>query len=202
MSEQPNNQTMATQEAENSSSGTIQEVMGRMTELERAILERRARELARTPDTETEAGEMVEVLNFHLGTETYAVEIRCVHQVRPLERLTPVPCTPSFVAGVVNLQGEILSLLDFRRFLGLQQEGITDLMEIIVVEAAGLKIGLMANRVDEVNWFPLAYFEEPPVTVNEFGAEFIKGVTSEGLILLNLEAILGDARIVVSEEVQ
>ena len=182
-------------------SEVVQEVMEKMTELDLAILQRRAQELSRVSGSDAEAGEMIEVLVFHLGSETYASEIHSVFQVRPLERLTPVPCTPNFVVGITNLQGEILSLLDFRRFLGIQQEGITDLMEIIVIEAAGLKVGLLANRVDEVKTLPLKQFEEPPTTINEAGTGFVKGVTSDGLILLNLEAILGNERIVVNESV-
>jgi len=180
----------------------VHEIMAKMTDLDRAILEQRAQELAHIAGTDTEDREMLEVLVFHLGSESYAVEVRYVHQVRPVDRLTPVPCAPNFVIGVINLQGEILSLLDFRRFLGVTEEGITDLMEVIVVEAAGLKIGLMANRVDAVKWFPLEDFEEPPATVNQIGAQFIKGVTSDGLILLDLEAILGDERIIVDDKDQ
>jgi purine-binding chemotaxis protein CheW len=199
MNEQHTDETIAAKGTEDD--GTLQEVMERMIDLDWAILEQRARELAGMTDTEVDAGEMIEVLTFYLGHETYAVEVRHVHQVRPLDRLTPVPCTPSFVVGVVNLQGEILSLLDFRRFLGIQQEGITDLMEIIVIEAAGLKVGLMAKRVDEVSRLPLAHFKEPPATINEAGAGFVKGVTPDGCILLDMEAILGNERIIVNESV-
>ncbi len=166
-----------------------------------AILERRARELAR-PAVEDEAGlgERVEVLTFYLAGETYAVPVEHVREVRPLERLTPVPCTPNFVVGVVNLRGSILSLLDFRRLLDVPQEGIADLMSVIVVEAAGLEVGIAVNRVGEVVWLPLAELEEPPATVGGIEAEYITGVSAGGLILLNLETILGDERVVVNEE--
>lgn len=167
-----------------------------------AILERRARELAERPHgDQAETSGMVQVLMFNLGSETYAVPAEYVREVRPLERLTPVPCTPDFVIGVVNLRGNILSLIDIRKFLGVPQEGIADLMHIIVVEAAGLDVGVMASGVNDVNWLLEADLAEPPATVGGISAEYIKGVTPEAVILLDPEALLGDERLIVNEAV-
>jgi purine-binding chemotaxis protein CheW len=166
------------------------------------ILKRRAHELARMPtDDEAQAGNTIVALSFHLGTETYAIPIQNVRQVRPLERLAPVPCAPDFVMGVVNMRGNILSLLDFRKLLGVAQEGITDLMTIIVVEAAGLEVGIAANRIGEVVWVSMDDLQAPPATIAGLGAEYITGVTAEALVLLNLETVMSNERIIVHEEV-
>lgn len=167
------------------------------------ILKERADALAEVSTREAgPAADSIDVLTFYLGAETYAIDVMYARTVRLLDQLTPVPCTPDFVAGVVNLQGSILSLLDLTKFLGIQREGITDLMHIIVVEAAGLRIGILANRVGEVTRLPLADLQEPPATVNGLGARYIKGVTLDGVILLDLETVLGDERIIVNEEVE
>lgn len=167
-----------------------------------AVLEARAAALAEVATRETEpAAEAIDVLTFYLGTETYAIHVMYARTARLLDQLTPVPCTPDFVAGVVNLQGSILSLLDLSKFLGIRQEGVTDLMQIIVVEAAGLRVGILANQVGEVTQIPLADLQEPPVTINGLSARYVKGVTLDGLILLDLEAVLSDERIIINEDV-
>ncbi len=181
---------------------TLQELRAGLGPEEWAILEARADALAEVSTRQAgSAVEMVEVLTFYLGTEIYAINVAYARSARLLEQLTPVPCTPDFVAGVVNMQGTILSLLDISKFLGIRQEGITDLMQIIVVEAAGLKVGVLANQVGEVTQIPLADLQEPPATVNGLSARYIKGVTLDGLILLDLEAVLGDGRIIINDEV-
>lgn len=181
---------------------TLEEMRAGLTAEEWTILEARADALAQAANREAgPAAESVEVLTFFLGIETYAIDVAHARSARLLDQLTPVPCAPDFVAGVVNMQGSILSLLDISKFLGIRREGITDLMQIIVVEAAGLKIGILANQVGEVTQIPLADLQEPPATVNGLSARYIKGVTLEGLILLDLEAILGDERIIINDEV-
>ncbi len=136
---------------------TLAEMRAGLGPDEWAILEERANALADVATRETELdAESIEVLTFHLGAETYAIDVTYARSARLLDQLTPVPCTPDFVAGVVNLQGSILSLLDISKFLGIRQEGITDLMHIIVVEAAGLRVGILANHVGEVTQIPLA----------------------------------------------
>ena len=167
-----------------------------------AILERRARELSRPPAVDAAKGDdLVEALTFRLGRETYALPVKYVREVRPLEQLTPMPCTPEFVGGVMNLRGNILSLVDLRKFLNVEQEGISDLMSVIVVEAAGLEVGIMTNRVDEVILLPLADLKPASSAVSGIGAEYIKGITAQALVLLDLEAILTDERMIIEEDI-
>ncbi len=79
------------------------------------IWSRRAARLAEVPP-EQEEGEQVILVVLRLGQELYAVEARQVFDMRPLEHLTPVPRVPEWVAGVVNLRGRILSVINLQRF--------------------------------------------------------------------------------------
>jgi purine-binding chemotaxis protein CheW len=82
----------------------------------RRILETRARALAKPPP-KTDETERLELLTFGLAGESYGVETRVVREVCQLKDLAAVPCTPSFVAGVMNLRGQILAVLDGERLL-------------------------------------------------------------------------------------
>lgn len=167
-----------------------------------AILKARAHELARPPEGEGErAADVVQVLTFRLGRERYALPVENVREVRPLTDLTSVPCTPDFVGGVMNLRGNILPLIDIRKLVNVEHEGITDLMSVIVVEISGMEVGIMADEVDEVMRLPLSELQAASTTVSGIGAEYIKGITADALALLNLDTVLGEDRIVVNEEV-
>ena len=78
------------------------------------ILRNRAKALAKQLGPDQDAGAGLDILEFRLAYETYAIEMRWVAETYPLKELTPLPCTPSFVAGIINVRGRILSVLDIR----------------------------------------------------------------------------------------
>src|SRR6185312_5009031 len=84
----------------------------------RAILEERARLLARIPPAPPAVGESLQVVVFRLGDERYALETQYVREVVRLSDYAPLPGAPAFVLGILNLRGEILSVLDLRPFCG------------------------------------------------------------------------------------
>ncbi len=77
----------------------------------RRILKARAQALAREAAQTEAATERLEVVEFLLAYERYAVESRYVREVTPLDNLTPLPCAPAFVRGIVSVRGEIISVL-------------------------------------------------------------------------------------------
>src|SRR4051794_29498302 len=90
------------------------------------ILRARAQALARTPERPQIAETLLELLEFRLAQECYALENRYVQEVYPLKDLTPLPCTPPFVLGIVNVRGHVLPVLDLKKFFDLPEKGLTD----------------------------------------------------------------------------
>ena len=165
----------------------------------RAILEERARALARS--TETKTGETLRVVVFSLTNETYGIPTDYVREVQPLREVTPVPCTPGFVVGVINIRGSIYSAIDIRDFLGVPKRETTDLTKVILVNAAGLEVGILADDVAGEMSVPLAEIRPPLATHAGVKEEYTQGVTKDMLIILNLEALMRDERMIVHEEV-
>src|SRR5260221_8873299 len=107
------------------------------------ILKARARALARTSASILIAGDSLDVVEFQLAKERYAVEQSYVREVQPLKDLTPLPCTPNFIRGVINLRGQILPVIDIKKFFDLPESGITDIHMVIVVRAADVELGIL-----------------------------------------------------------
>jgi purine-binding chemotaxis protein CheW len=163
------------------------------------ILRERARALARPTRAETRRDDDLELLELRIADERYAVETRFVVEVHALRDLTPLPGTPAFVRGIVNLRGRIVPVYDLRQLFGLPQQGITDLHRIVLVENHDLDLGLLADVVTGVRVLPRAALAPPPTTVSMIAAEYLAGVSEERLVVLDLDRILNDPGIVVND---
>jgi purine-binding chemotaxis protein CheW len=166
------------------------------------ILRVRARELARTAEPVPDAGAMLDLLEFRLAKERYAIENQQVQEVCPFKELTPLPCTPSFIRGIVNVRGRILPVLDLKRFFGLPEIGLTDLHRIILVRGSDLELGLLADDITGLRAIPVSNVQPAPPTLAGIRSDYLKGVTAERLIVLDLPRILASPGIIVNEEVE
>lgn len=165
-----------------------------------AILRERARLLARAPTVDGLATDEIELLEFRLASECYAVETRHVVEVHTLRDLTPLPGTPAFVRGIVNLRGHILPVFDLKKFFALPEQGLTDLHRIIVVRGGDLELGLLADTTTGVIHERRANLATTLPTLTGIGAEYLMGVNERRLVVLDLDRILADPRIVVRDD--
>lgn len=150
--------------------------------------------------TET-PGEHIEVVEFVLAHERYAIESHYVREVTPLENLTPLPCTPAFVLGIVNVRGEILSVIDLKKFFDLPEKGLTDLNKVIVLQSGNMLFGILADVIAGVRCIPLTGIQPSLPTLTGVREEYLKGVTAERIVVLDAEKLLMDESIVVQEQV-
>src|SRR5439155_26042073 len=102
----------------------------------------RARVLAQEPAETAALEERLEVIEFRLADEQYGLESAYVREVYPMKELTPLPCTPPFVLGLINLRGQILSVIDIKKFFGLPERGLTDLNKALVVRTEVRQLGI------------------------------------------------------------
>jgi purine-binding chemotaxis protein CheW len=165
------------------------------------ILRERARLLARPPDDGADRAGSIEILEFRLAQERYAVEHRYVQEVCPFRNLTPLPCTPPFVRGIVNIRGRILPVFDLKRLFGLPEVGVTDLHNIILVRDRELEVGLLADSIVGATALPLYLLQPSLPTLTRIRESYLKGITYESLVVLDVAGILADPRILVNEEV-
>jgi purine-binding chemotaxis protein CheW len=165
-------------------------------------LRARARALARPPAHRPAADTLLEVLEFRLAQERYAIETRYVREVYPLKDLTPLPCTPPFVLGIVNVRGRILPVFDLKNFFDLPEQGLTDLHRVILIEGNEMELGLLADVTVGVRSIPADSLQPALSTFTGIRSQYLKGVTAERLVVLDVARILADPKIIVLEEVE
>ncbi len=162
------------------------------------ILEDRARALAKTPPAAP--GPSLEVIEFSLAYERYAIETAWVREVYPLREYTPLPGTPEFVLGIIHLRGHVLSVLDIKKFFELPDKGISDLSKVIVLADGAMEFGILADRVDGVRPLPRDEIQPPLPTLTDLRAEYLIGVTARHEIVLDGRRLLNDPKIIVGGE--
>ncbi|MBF0205229.1 MAG: chemotaxis protein CheW [Desulfamplus sp.] len=156
-----------------------------------SVLEARAKELAK-PDQNISQEASIDLVEFQLAHERYGIESKYILEICPLKELTPLPFTPSFVMGIINVRGRIFSVIDVKIFFDLPHSGITDLNKVIIIHYNDMEIGILADRIISARSIPLASVEQPLTTLSGIQAEYLKGITAEPLIILDVKKMLTD----------
>lgn len=164
------------------------------------ILGARARQLAAL-DAVSSTGSEMQVLCFRLGTEHYAVELRLLRAVHHASGLTPIPCTPPFIAGALNVRGEVITVVALDVVLGLSTEqhgrrNLTEATRVLLVDYQQLQTGLLVDEVLGIEWLAHHTLEQ-----GLSGRGFIKGIADARMVLVDLEELLAGGRFDVDESV-
>jgi len=161
------------------------------------LLRERARALAGKSAQEEDEDQYVDALEFLLAHERYAIELTHIKEVCQLSELTPLPGTPSFVLGVINVRSRILSVVDLKKFFDLPEKGITDLNKVIILNSAEMEFGILADSILGVRPILAKSIQESLPTLTGIRSEFLKGVTGDRVVVLDGEKILSEEKILV-----
>jgi len=140
----------------------------------------------------------MQYVTFTLEDEVYGINVMQVQEVLREIEVAPVPGAPHYVTGIINLRGNVVSVIDARTRFGLPQRESTPLTRIIVIEAQQQIIGILVDSVAEVVDIEMSEIETAPNVGNEETARYIDGVLSldeKLLILVDLNKLLTEAEL-------
>jgi len=136
---------------------------------------------------------LLQYVTFRLDQETYGLDVMQIQEVLRYTEIAPVPGAPDYVLGIINLRGNVVTVIDTRRRFGLQDEEVTDATRIVVLEADTQVIGILVDSVAEVIYLRQSEIETAPNVGNEESARFIQGVCNKNgelVILVEFEKML------------
>jgi len=165
---------------------------------EQQVLRERARALAVGSAETLEQPDRLEVLRFDLASEKYAVELAWIGEVRPLTGFTVMPCVPRYVRGIINVRGRIVSIIDLKFFFDLPETGLTGSSKLIILRSPEMELGLLVDEVLGIAGIPAASLQTSLPTLSQVRAEYLKGVTPDGVVVLDSAKILAAGSIVVN----
>lgn len=132
-------------------------------------------------------------VTFRLDGETYGINVMQVQEVLRYTEIAPVPGAPEYVLGIINLRGNVVTVVDTRNRFGLAPGEISEQTRIVIIEADKHVIGILVDAVAEVVYLRQSEIETAPNVGNEESAKFIQGVchkNDELLILVDLDKLL------------
>lgn len=173
--------------------------MNREQELE--ILKARSRALAVMDEKGKEEKAYLEVVEFLLAHEKYALELTHIREVYPLRELARLPCTPPFVLGIINVRSQILSVIDLKKFFELPEAGLTNLNRVIILQSDEMEFGILADEILGMRSIPVSAIQPSLPTLTGIRAEYLKGVTADPVVIFDGEKILSDKNIIVHKEI-
>jgi purine-binding chemotaxis protein CheW len=119
---------------------------------------------------------MIKHLSFGLGEYGYAINSLHVNEVLRCSEITPVPGSAYFILGIMNLRGNVVTVIDARRVFGLPALKHTPISRIIVVQIEDFALGILVDRVGEVVDLNKQAIEPAPFTSQHDSARFIQGL--------------------------
>jgi purine-binding chemotaxis protein CheW len=139
--------------------------------------------------------EVLQWVTYRLDEETYGINVMQVQEVLRYTEIAPVPGAPDYVMGIINLRGNVVTVIDTRARFGLPSSEITDNSRIVIIESDEHVVGILVDSVAEVVYLRSSEIDSAPNVGTEESAKFIQGVSNrdnELLILVDLNKLLTD----------
>lgn len=134
-------------------------------------------------------------LTFRLENEDYGIQIRHITEIIVMQDITHIPDMPEFIIGLINLRGQIISIMDVRKRFRLKSKEYDDRTCIIVVNINTISVGLIVDTVNEVINIPENVIDPPPRGHLDIDSSYILGLAKVGKkvkVLVDIERILQD----------
>lgn len=137
--------------------------------------------------------EQMQWATFKLADELYGINVMQVKEVLRLTEIAPVPGAAPYILGIINLRGNVITVVDTRTLFGLQRTENSDDSRIIVIELDDQVIGMLVDSVAEVIYLRQSEVERAPNVGTDESTKFIQGVSyhnDELIILLDLNRMI------------
>ena len=134
-------------------------------------------------------------VTFRLDQEKYGINVMQVQEVLRVTEIAPVPGAPEYVLGIINLRGNVVTVIDTRKRFGLEPRELDDAARIVIVESNDQVVGIMVDSVAEVVDLKVSEVEAAPNVGTEDSSRFIQGVASQDgelLVIVDLNKLLTD----------
>ena len=149
------------------------------------------------------------VVRFSLSKEEYAIDAHFIHSIRDTEQdnltIFPLPGVPDYIVGLINLRGEIISVINLKVFFSLHSENQSEITKIIIVECADMRVGFLVDSVHGIADFPLADIQTSLSTIEKIKSDYLDGEYFQAQDSTNSEAtVIGiiDIETVITAEME
>lgn len=149
----------------------------------------------------------MEIIEFEISNndnkEKYAFDIKCINEVFRFKKVTPLPCTPSFIIGIISFRGKILSVIDIRNFIGFTSESrdFNEVKQVVIVKVNDFEVGIAIDNVLGYRSILCEEIQQDVLTITNERKEFVIGITNNSTIVLDIKNIMLSEKIIINDSV-
>lgn len=164
------------------------------------ILRERAEKLAKPVEKQEIAEHFIEVLVFQLGQESYGIETKYISEVYPLKAYTPLPSAPAFVYGLANVRRKIVLIVDLKVLFSIPEENNSQ-KKLVILGNDENGFALLSDTFSEIRKIPKDNLQASLPTLTGIREEFLKGLTTDNVVILDGQKLLTSQVLVVDETI-
>lgn len=141
----------------------------------------------------SEKGKIIQLVVFHVRDEEFGVPIEEIQEIIKVNNITPIPDTPAFIKGIINVRGDIVTTIDMKVRFGIRGKKLSNSRHILITKQSESLFGLMVDEVTEVLRINENEIKPPPAMIVEIEKEYVKGIVvyeERLLIILDLSKVL------------
>lgn len=165
------------------------------------ILKERAKTLAKPLEQEEFKGDYLEILVFKLASERYGIETEFAREVYPLKDYTYLPCAPPFIFGLINVRRKILTIIDLKVLFSMPSSSNEE-SKIVILKQGDHEFGILSDGFEGIQRILVNKIQPTLPTLTGIRAELLKGVTLEGIVILDGKKLLSSKQIIVDQMVE
>ncbi len=174
----------------------------RFTEDEQALLRIRAERAALSSVDTPEVLASIDTLVVRLGDEPYGLPLRALTAAyQATMPIVPVPCTPGFIAGVANIRGRVVPVIDLAVLLGISTPATSDLPALVVIANDNMTVAFRVSAIGDTILVKVRELAPVSGLFDLAKREYLQGMLPDGTIILNTDAILNDPALIVDETI-
>jgi purine-binding chemotaxis protein CheW len=155
-------------------------------------------------ERKTEAMEVIEFeISNNANKEKYAFDIKYIDEVFRYKKVALLPCTPSFIIGIINFRGKILSVIDIRNFIGFTSDAknFNEVRQVIVVKVNEFEVGIAVDNILGYYSISSEEIQQTVLTITNERKEFFIGIAQNNTMVLDIKNIMLSEKIIVNDSV-
>lgn len=181
--------------------GQLKQLFAHILKDEKAaqVLKQRAKSLAMVEKAVAEGEKKSSYLSFNLGPELYCLPVEAIEELQPVGKITPIPYTPVWYEGVINARGSILPVINLAELIGLKAADNTR-SQVVVINYNQYKLCFLTGPAQGLKEIDESQLKVEASLSDIVSSEFVKGLTDNRFIVLDIDALLKSQKLIVNEE--
>lgn len=164
------------------------------------ILRERAEKLAKPLEEQESLTHSLEILIFTLGEENYGIETKYIVEVNPLKDFTPLPSAPTYVYGLANVRRKILLIIDLKKLFSIPEESNIS-NKLVILGNVEKSFAILIDNFSGIRKISKDNLQSSLPTLTGIRQEFLKGLTNDGVVILDGQKLLSSQYLIINETI-